>query len=81
MTKIDSSEATSYAGALVSIVASLTLTDIGVIIGITTAIATFWLNKSYSSRRDRREQEEHDARMRLLNAGINPYKADHETDR
>lgn len=76
MTKVDSAEATSYAGAITSIVASLTLTDIGVIIGITTAVATFWLNKNFQTRKDRREQEEHDARMRLLNAGINPYKAD-----
>lgn len=70
MTKPDSTELTSYAGAAASIVASLTLTDIGVIIGITTALATFWLNKSYVARKDKREQEEHDARMLLLARGI-----------
>jgi predicted histidine transporter YuiF (NhaC family) len=77
MTRLDSAEASSYAGAIVSIVASLTLTDIGVIIGIATALATFWLNRSYTSRKDKREQREyeqrereHEARMRLLERGI-----------
>lgn len=77
MTRLDSAEASSYAGAIVSIVASLTLTDVGVIIGIGTAIATFWLNRSYTSRKDKREQREyeqreleHEARMRLLERGI-----------
>lgn len=51
MTRPAGAEITSYVGAVASIVALLTLTDIGVIIGIVTAIATFWHNRNYSSRR------------------------------
>lgn len=56
-------EVTSFAGAIVSIATSLTLTDIGVIIGIFTALLTCGLNVWYMRRKDRREQEEHRYRM------------------
>ncbi|MCT9017176.1 phage holin family protein [Cupriavidus gilardii] len=59
-------EATGYAGSVVSIGASLTLTDIGIIVGIVTALLTFGFNAWYIRRKDRREVEEHAARMRAL---------------
>nr|WP_152548470.1 HP1 family phage holin [Cupriavidus sp. SK-4] len=59
-------EASSYAGAVVSILSSLTLTDIGIIIGIFTALLTFGLNAWYTRRKDQREAEEHAAKMREL---------------
>lgn len=49
-------QAASYAGAGTSVIAGLTLTDIGVIIGIVTAILTLAFNVIYQVRKDRREQ-------------------------
>jgi len=49
-------QAVSYAGAGTSVLAGLTLTDIGVIIGIATAILTLLFNVIYQVRKDRREQ-------------------------
>ncbi|MCA7085854.1 phage holin family protein [Cupriavidus sp. DB3] len=68
MRQINPAEATSYAGAIASIGASLTLTDIGIIVGIVTALLTFGLNAWYMRRKDKREIEEHAARMRTLKA-------------
>lgn len=68
MRQINPAEATSYAGAIASIGASLTLTDIGIIVGIVTALLTFGLNAWYMRRKDKREIEEHEARMRTLQA-------------
>ncbi|AOZ05973.1 HP1 family phage holin [Cupriavidus malaysiensis] len=62
-------EVTSYAGAIASIVSSLTLTDVGIIFGIVTALLTFTLNAWYTRRKDRREAEEHRARMRQHEGG------------
>lgn len=64
MSKLTGSDASSYAGSAVSIGASLTLTDIGVVVGIVTALLTFGLNAYFMYRRDQREQREADARMR-----------------
>jgi membrane protein implicated in regulation of membrane protease activity len=66
MNRISGQEAASYAGALSSVVASLTLTEIGVIVGITTAVLTFLLNLFYTRRRDKREQAESEARLKKL---------------
>lgn len=63
MTQVTAPEAGSYAGAVVAIVASLTLTQWGIIVGIFTALATFFLNAFYMRRRDQREQRESDARL------------------
>jgi uncharacterized membrane protein (DUF485 family) len=63
MTQVTAPEAGSYAGAVVAIVASLTLTQWGIIVGIFTALATFFLNALYMHRRDQREQRESDARL------------------
>lgn len=48
--------ATSYGGAAVAAVSALTLTDIGIIVGIVTALVTFAANMIYQHRKDRREQ-------------------------
>ncbi|GAB3416599.1 phage holin family protein [Massilia agilis] len=63
MKNLTAPEVSSYAGAVTSIGASLTLTDWGVLIGIATALMTFALNAIYAYRKDRREQRESDARM------------------
>ena len=56
----------SYAGGAVSIGASLTLTDIGILVGIVTALLTFVLNAVYTYRRDQREQRESEARLEAM---------------
>jgi cbb3-type cytochrome oxidase subunit 3 len=58
-------EITSYAGGIASIVSSLTLTDVGVIVGIATALLTFLLNAIYMYRKDKREQRAADAALRF----------------
>lgn len=69
MTKMSAPEVSSYAGGIASVAASLTLTEIGVIAGIVTAILTFALNAIYMYRKDRREQRESDAAMAKWGAG------------
>lgn len=69
MRQTNPAEVTSYAGAAVSIASSLTLTDVGIIVGIATALLTFAINAWYMARKDRREAEEHQARMHVLEAG------------
>lgn len=46
----------SYAGAGFSVLAGLTLTEWGVIVGIFTALLTLLINAIYQFRKDRREQ-------------------------
>lgn len=53
----------SYAGGAVSIFSALTWTDIGVIVGILTALATFGFNFWFRLRQDRREEREHNLRV------------------
>lgn len=62
-------EVTSYAGAAVSVASSLTLTEIGVIVGIVTALLTFAGNAVYMYRKDKREQRETEARLAMLKEG------------
>lgn len=69
MSKISGPELTSYAGGLASIVASLTLTEIGVIVGIVTALLTLFVNMVYMYRKDRREQRESDAALAQMRGG------------
>lgn len=59
-------EVASYAGSFTAVASSLTLTDIGVVVGILTAIATFGLNFLFMWRKDRREQRESDQRIKEL---------------
>ncbi|WP_353191424.1 holin [Pandoraea pnomenusa] len=64
--KASPTEVSSYAGSIVAVASSLTLTDIGVIVGIMTAVATFVVNAIYMFRRDQREQRESVARLHEL---------------
>lgn len=48
--------ATSYGGAGASIIAGLTLTDLGIVVGIVTAVLTLLFNIYYQRRKDRRQQ-------------------------
>lgn len=66
MRQTNPTEVSSYAGSVVAVLSSLTLTDVGIIVGIATALATFWLNAHYMRRKDRRQDEEHQARMRAM---------------
>jgi len=70
MNQVSAPEAGSYAGAVVAIVASITLTQWGILIGIFTALATCMLNAFYMRRRDEREQRESDAKIAALGAKL-----------
>jgi hypothetical protein len=59
-------EVASYTGSGVALASSLTLTDIGVIVGIATAMATFGLNAFFMWRKDRRDQRESEERLREM---------------
>lgn len=61
--------AASYVGAGVSVIAGLTLTEWGVIIGIATALATLAFNVVYQIRKDRRESRLAEAQLRKLESG------------
>ena len=61
--------AASYAGAGVSVIAGMTLTEWGVIIGIITALVTLAFNIVYQIRKDRRESRLADAQLRKLESG------------
>jgi H+/gluconate symporter-like permease len=60
--KMSPSEATSYAGSAATIGASLTLTEIGVVVGIITALLTFAMNLYFTKRKEKRELRESDLR-------------------
>jgi hypothetical protein len=61
--RISPAEAASYAGSAASIGAPLTLSDVGVLVGILTALATFGINAYFRWRDDQRKQRESDARL------------------
>jgi hypothetical protein len=58
--------AASYAGATVSVVSGLTLTEWGIITGIVTALVTFGANMIYQHRKDKREQRLYEAQMQRM---------------
>jgi hypothetical protein len=63
MIKPSMPEMASYLAGMASIGASLTLTDVGAVVGIAIAVAGFLANTFFTYRRDRREQRESDARV------------------
>lgn len=66
MTDDRAMSAASYAGAGISVLSGLTLTDVGIIVGIATAVLTFIANVIWQVRKDRRERERHELEMRAL---------------
>ena len=56
----------SYGGGIVSIMAALTLTDWGIVLGMITAVATFCVNWYYKYRNDARAREAHEAHLASL---------------
>lgn len=56
----------SYGGAAASVGSAMTLPEIGIIVGIVTAVATFLFNMVWQYRKDAREQVEHKLRMEGL---------------
>ena len=65
MSKITPPEMGSYAGGVVAIGTSLTLTQVGIIVGIVTALLTFVLNAWYTAMKNAREQKLIDHQVRL----------------
>ncbi len=53
-----------YGGAAGSVASGLSLSDIGVIIGVIIGVAGLLLGQYWAWRKDRREQRESEARMR-----------------
>lgn len=64
MSKISAPEMGSYAGGVTAIGASLTLTQVGVLVGIFTALLTFLLNAWYTRQKNAREQRLADLELR-----------------
>lgn len=64
MSKITPPEVGSYAGGAVAIGTSLTLTQVGIIVGIVTALLTFALNAWYTAKKNAREQQLADLEVR-----------------
>jgi len=56
----------SYGGGIVSIMAALTLTDWGIVLGMITAVATFCVNWYYKHQNNTRAREEHEAYLASL---------------
>jgi len=77
ISKVTPPEVGSYAGALVTVATSLTLTEFGVIVGIATALLTFVLNAWYTHQRNTREhllaeldRREREVRLQQLQAQL-----------
>jgi uncharacterized membrane protein (DUF485 family) len=77
ISKFTPPEVGSYAGALVTVATSLTLTEFGVIVGIATALLTFVLNAWYTHQRNNREhllaeldRREREVRLQQLQAQL-----------
>lgn len=64
MSKLSAPEVGSYAGGAAAIGASLTLTQVGVLVGIFTALLTFFLNAWYTRQKNAREQKLADLEVR-----------------
>lgn len=63
MSRLNIPDVRAYLAGTASIGASLTLTDIGTIVGIAIAVLGFLVNTIVTYRRDRREQRESDAKL------------------
>lgn len=63
--RMNNVEMGSMAGGITSIVAAMTLTQWGILIGIATALLTFFLNVWYTRQKNDREQRLADQQARL----------------
>ena len=63
MSRLNIPDLRAYLAGASTIGASLTLTDIGAIVGIAIAVLGFLVNTIVTYRRDRREQRESDAKL------------------
>jgi preprotein translocase subunit SecG len=81
LSKMSPTEVTSYAGGVTAIGASLTLTQIGVIVGIATALLTFAMNALYTYNKTKREQRESDldAKERELRIKLLEQQIEHKS--
>lgn len=70
MSRFSAPEITSFAGGLSSIAASLTLTQIGAVVGISTALLTLAINVVYVYRKDRREEQREAREQRESDAAL-----------
>jgi protein-L-isoaspartate O-methyltransferase len=59
-------EVASYLAGIASIGVSMTLTDVGALVGIVIAVLSFCANTIFTYRRDRREQRESEAKLARL---------------
>jgi uncharacterized membrane protein (DUF485 family) len=66
----------SYVGALISVLSALTLTDIGVLIGICSAVVTFILNYRYQKTRMEMDRETHRLNTELLMKQIEKHMSE-----
>lgn len=65
----NAAESASYVGGIVSVASAVTLTDIGVLVGIVTALLTFCLNLFYQRKKDRRAEERHRVELEVMRKG------------
>lgn len=64
----------TYAGSAGSVLGWMASSEGGVVIGIAVGVIGLLVNVWFKAREDRRQQEEHERRMQLLDDGI----VDHE---
>lgn len=67
MSKPSIPEVATYLAGMASIGASLSLSDLGAVVGIVLAVLSFFANTIFTYRRDRREQRESEAKMARMN--------------
>jgi hypothetical protein len=63
MNKLNIPDMARLIAGITTVGASLTLTDVGALVGIVIAVLGFLANTLFTYRRDRREQRESEARM------------------
>ena len=53
-------------GAVTAVLGGLTLSEVGIMVGIAASVVGLWMQWYYNRKRDRREQMEHEERMKDL---------------
>lgn len=74
----------SYLGGAFSVASALTLTDVGIIVGIATAILTFVINWIYkrkeNERAERHAQREEERHRMIMESLAHDVKATHDVE-